>query len=164
VAKFPKIDSPCPLDSDAQARIAGHCGRCDKSVHRLDGMDEAQRRAFMRQATQPVCVSYRLPVAAAAALALTMAGAVHAGVPEGGATTVQATVQTAAQVLPDQDAAGHVPATTTTTADALKALDDGKPLEILVLGGITRPGDAEWADDDTSLPELPVVHERQSAE
>jgi len=77
MARFPIIDSPCPLPQDELAGIAGHCGRCGKTVHSLDGMDDAERSAFMSKARGPICVSYRLPMRiGAAALALALAAPV----------------------------------------------------------------------------------------
>jgi len=62
MALFPKIDQACPLGIDAQKRIDGYCGHCSKHVQALDGMDDAERGAFLRNATGPVCVSYRVPL------------------------------------------------------------------------------------------------------
>src|SRR5688572_11345871 len=76
MARFPKIDQPCPLDSETQRRIQGDCGRCGKTVHCLDGKSDAERTEFMRRASGPVCVSYRLGIGAA--LALSLAGPVVA--------------------------------------------------------------------------------------
>jgi len=61
MALFPKIDQPCPLGIDAQKRIGGYCSRCDKGVHALDAMTDAERRALLRDARGSICVSYRTP-------------------------------------------------------------------------------------------------------
>ena len=47
MALVPRIDQSCPLGVDEQRRIAGHCKVCDTTVHALDGMDEAARRALL---------------------------------------------------------------------------------------------------------------------
>jgi hypothetical protein len=76
MARFPIIDGPCPLPPEELAAIAGDCGHCGKTVHSLDGMDDAERSAWMSKASGKVCVSYRLPLRIAAALALSVASPV----------------------------------------------------------------------------------------
>ena len=84
MALFPKIDQPCPLGSDELKRINGHCGRCNKTVHSLDGMTDEQRLAFVRNVKGPLCVSYSIPerrhaAGFGAALALSIAAPAFAG-------------------------------------------------------------------------------------
>lgn len=150
--RFPKIDSPCPLDPAAQASIDGHCARCDKAVHCLDDMSEAQRRVFMQKASQPVCVSYRIPAAAAAAaaaaLALTMAGPMQARNPNAAPAIEPAAGQEIASPQPD------IPAQADDAEMEHTELD-----RIVMVGGISKPGEAEWIDGDDSLPELPIVRD-----
>jgi hypothetical protein len=76
MARFPIIDSPCPLGQDEIAGIAGHCRHCGETVHSLDGIDDAERSAFMSRAKGSICVSYRLPMRIGAALALALAAPV----------------------------------------------------------------------------------------
>src|SRR4249919_1007628 len=59
MSRFPIIDSPCPLRI-ANLPQAGrdHCGHCDRQVHNLDGMSNAQRETFMRGCNGKVCVAY----------------------------------------------------------------------------------------------------------
>ena len=76
MARFPIIDGPCPLAPHELAAMDGHCERCGKTVHSLDGMDDANRAAFMREAKGPICVSYRLPVRIGAVLALALSAPV----------------------------------------------------------------------------------------
>jgi hypothetical protein len=138
MACFPKIDQPCPLGIDAQRRIRGHCAHCSKHVQSLDGMDGAARAAYLRAATGPVCVSYRVPRAAilglGAVLVLSSVAPGHAADPVGAGVAVD------------------VPAA---------PVEPGKNDEpVMLMGGVTDPSaaaDAMEADDD--VPELPVVHE-----
>lgn len=133
MAKFPRIESACPLPAEQQRCIGGFCGLCGKSVQRLDDMDDGQRVAWMSQATGPVCVSYRLPrqaITGLAIAALLAAAPSIAGEPDG--TKLE---------VPIEEVAGESPGTS--------------PLTMLVMvGGIAEPGAAEWIDD-TGLPDLP---------
>jgi len=140
MACFPKIDQPCPLGIDAQRRINGFCGHCSKTVHSLDAMGNAERLDFLRAASGPVCVSYRVPRAAAlglgAVLVLSMAAPIHAD-------PVGADIQ-----------ASPVAAGAATTAPP-------PPEEpVMLMGGVSDPKAAAMVDDETDdVPELPVVHE-----
>jgi hypothetical protein len=138
MACFPKIDQPCPLGIDAQRRINGYCGHCSKAVHSLDAMSDAERAGFLRNASGPVCVSYRvrMPRSAAlglgAALALSMAAPGKADPADGNANIAQATA-VAAPAPPDQP-------------------------QVMMMGGISDPGSATLVDEDDAA-ELPIVHE-----
>lgn len=141
MACFPTIDQPCPLGIDAQRRIRGHCAHCSKHVQSLDGMDDAARAVYLRAATGPVCVSYRVPRAAILGLGAVL---VLSSVAPGHADPVGAGVAVAA----------------TPAVDAQKKDDE----PILMMGGVSDPAaaaDAMDADDD--VPELPVVHEPADA-
>ena len=150
MAVFPRIDRPCPLDAAQRRDVAGghcgHCGHCGKTVHDLDGMSDPERVQFMRKANGPVCISYSLT---AAALALSMAGPAIATDQEGSGKAAPAAIVTAAS--PAQDAQ----ATPVPIASEIKSLPAQAGTE-LFLGGVENPADAQWIDDDTSLPELPV--------
>ena len=61
-SKLP-ITGPCPIDLDAigfdRSSRAAHCTHCDKRVHNLSNMTQAEARAFLREvAGQKLCVSY----------------------------------------------------------------------------------------------------------
>lgn len=133
MARFPKIDRPCPLTPAEQRRIDGHCSRCGCTVHSLDGMDDAARSARLRAASGPMCVSYRLAAGLGAALALSIAGPAAAG-----------------PVEADETVDAAPPAT-----DAVKLSVDPGFLEYIFVGGVDRPEDATWIDDGT-LPDLPT--------
>lgn len=138
---FPSIDTPCPLDADAQRAIDGHCSHCDRHVHRLDEMSACERRALFAQATGPICVSYRRP----APRRLGRIGAVIA------ATLITSAVQ----------AGDPAPPSSPTVVEALQAVKDdpdeaGDALDVLILGGIRAP-QALLEDEDAALPELPEL-------
>lgn len=151
MARVPRIDSPCPLSRAEQLRIDGRCGRCNKHVHALDGLDERQRRALFAAARGPLCVSYRVPAYRTPAMAVAMAAMITAGAAVAGQDcdevapalqSVQSTAQ--AQVINLQDEA------------ASERLDT-----IVMTGGVTSPEDADWVDDG-SLADLPTVVETES--
>lgn len=155
MARYPKIDQPCPLDIDAQKRIQGDCSRCGKTVHCLDDKSDAERAEFMRKANGPVCVSYRLTAGIGAALALSLAGPVMAAdqASAGSPATLMANQTGQLQGL-NPAATPPAPQSPVPTNEA-SALDD----EVLFLGGISKPGEVEWADTESDLPELPVRRE-----
>lgn len=71
MAVFPRIQGPCPYKDDLSAVMDGDtCRVCRRPVVDLNGMTDAGRRAFMAGCEGEVCVTYRLPVAAAVAAAL----------------------------------------------------------------------------------------------
>lgn len=143
MARFPRIENTCPLPAEQQRCVAGFCGQCGKSVQSLDDMDDGQRAAWMDQATGPVCVSYRLPRPALAGLA------------------VAALLAAAPAVAGSPDAAQEKGATVEAVADAP---DEANPLLMIVMvGGISEPGTAEWIDD-SGLAELPQRHVEGSLE
>lgn len=78
MAIFPKIQSPCPYRAQLSSLMDGDmCRMCKREVLSLDGMDDAQRAAFL-SGCEEVCVSYRLPLgklAAATAIAFAAAAA-----------------------------------------------------------------------------------------
>jgi hypothetical protein len=138
----PRIDTPCPLDADAQRAIDGHCSHCDKHVHRLDGLSVCERRALFANATGPICVSYRKP----APRRVGRIGAVIA------ATLITSVVQAGDPSRPST--------TTTTVAEALQTVkedpdESADELDVLIMGGIRAP-QALLDEEDVTLPELPV--------
>ena len=128
MARFPIIERPCPLGQKERAGISGHCGVCGKTVHSLDGMDDAGRSALLSQAKGAICVIYRLPLKIA--LALSLAGPAFA--------------QDSPPPPPCEVAGGP-------------AAEQPEKEEIVVTGGTVRdPADAQWTEDLT-LPELPTA-------
>jgi hypothetical protein len=143
---MPRIDTPCPLDADAQRAIDGHCSHCDRHVHRLDAMSACERRALFANATGPICVSYRRPV--------------PRRVGRIGAVIAATLITTAAQ------AGDPPPPPPPTVADALQAMKESPDasdeiLDVLVLGGIRAP-QALLEEEDATQPEPPELPVRNA--
>jgi hypothetical protein len=142
MARFPIIDDPCPLGQDELAAIAGHCGACGKTVHSLDGMDDAERSAFMSQAKGAICVSYRLPMRIGAALALVLAAPVFGqDSPPAGSSVEQTVAPCETQAAPEV---------------RRRAPED------IVVGSVRERSNAQWTED-MSLPELPTAPDDSAA-
>jgi len=148
MALFPIIDSPCPLSQLELSGIAGHCGRCGKMVHALDGMDDADRSALMRQAKRPTCVSYRLPIAVGAALALSLAAPVLAHDASAESPRHQAIAVPAHGDSPVSKTPAVAPADTQPKPP--------EPMYVITAGGVHVPAASKWTED-RSLPELPTA-------
>ena len=167
MARFPKIDTPCPLDATAREVVQGQCHVCHHEVHSLDGLDEAARRALLASANGPVCVKYRVPAAsrptagmgrmiAATLIGAGLAGAAHAGTPpeDAGAPPPTVGVPVASPLAPPAPPAMSPVA----PADRID-LAEGEDFDVIIMGGVSTPGAAEWIDlvDNSGLPELPMV-------
>lgn len=144
MAMFPKIQSPCPYQANLAAIMDGDmCRMCKREVVDLTAMSDAGRVAFFSNCETEVCVSYRVPIRSALGVAALAAAAVAA-------------LPAAAQDSP-------APATEVTVAAASAddaPLADGEDMAIIV-GGIRKPQAVEFvaADDDATVPEMPVVYE-----
>jgi hypothetical protein len=192
MARFPKIDQPCPLGIDEQRRSVGYCARCEKSVYDLTAFDDDARVAFMREKNGPLCVSYRVPRAVparhvgaglGAALAISVLTAhpamaaesrlpVLAGVDESSQSSAEQapTIETAATPAKPKCRDGEGEDSSTGNADV-----GGAPLETITLtGGVNDPAQAHFVDDselselpmlreDAAMAALPIEHERANA-
>jgi hypothetical protein len=91
---FPKIQSPCPYQSQFAAIMDGDmCRMCNRQVFDLTAMDDDGRIAFFAGCKEEVCVSYRLPLHPAIAAAALAASAV--GLPSAAAAQEQVITVTA---------------------------------------------------------------------
>ncbi len=63
---FPKISSPCPLQS-IQLPESGNfnCSACKREVHDLSLLSEETRMEFLQSCSGKVCVSYKVKMTAA---------------------------------------------------------------------------------------------------
>ena len=154
MTRIPVVESPCPIAGKGlPAGATEHCARCDRSVHNLDRMSQRERQDFMSSCSGKVCVAYtvRLPIrhrglavaslAAAAALALPAA----ATPPSDGAE-------------PPVGAMSPLP----TSAGATPHLPNCNDFyfEEIIVGGVSRGDQAEWADDGKNAPpELPTIED-----
>lgn len=142
----PRIETPCPLGPAEQRAVDGHCGHCDREVHRLDGLGDAARRELFATASGPLCVSYRAP---------RRVGRIGIAI---AATLITASAYAADPV--EQRTAGPRPAAQTDRAapptgtriqrEAPNELD-----EVLIVGAVEDPQDAR-VPEDTSVPALPT--------
>lgn len=128
MAKYPKIDKPCPYKSDLSAIMEGDmCRMCNRRVIDLHPLSDQERVAFLSDCKEEVCVSYRFPIRAAAAALLA-------------AAAVAAPMSAAAQDRDDMD--------------------------VIVVGGITDPKQAQYvsdSDEDAAVAEAPVIYEDAAA-
>jgi hypothetical protein len=144
---FPKIQSPCPYkDRLAEVMDGEYCRMCRRSVVDLTGFTSDERVAFLAGCEEEVCVSYRLPRAAVGAAALA-------------AAALAVPTAAAAQDAPAVAAAPEAP-----VAEALAEVDAGSAYDesvMVMVGGIKDPRNVEFAsiDEDSAVPELPVVYE-----
>lgn len=143
MAKFPRIDSPCPYKSNLAAVMDGDfCRMCERNVFDLGAMSEGERAAFLAGCAGEVCVSYRIPLRPALAAAALAAAAL--------AFPTAAAAQEA-----------DVAAVETALADDLGEAE-GDWSEMITVGGIKDPSKADLIEmEDVSIPELPVVYEEE---
>lgn len=129
MARFPKIDSPCPYKSQLSAVLDGDfCRMCKRDVFDLSGWSDGERAAFLSGCETEVCVRYTLPIRPAIAAAALAMAAVAA------------------------------PAHAQDTAAAAASVPDVE-LDQIIVGGIKDPKNARLVEDpaDAALPQLPVV-------
>jgi hypothetical protein len=75
MAKFPRINSLCPLSQSELGKFENSfCRHCRRTVHNLDHMEDSERAEFMEQCKGTVCVSYTVKAATVAA-AMAFSGA-----------------------------------------------------------------------------------------
>ena len=131
MARFPRIDSPCPLSAAELSRSGDFdCTHCHRHVHDLSALDEAGIRAFLAACEGPVCVRYARPRRlAATALA--------------SAALVTSPLAAAAQ------------------GESAEAVAECMEVAVITVGGIENPREAEFeeadAAEDAALPQLPVI-------
>jgi predicted Fe-S protein YdhL (DUF1289 family) len=142
MARFPKIQSPCPYKADLAAIMDGEfCRMCKRQVFDITDWTDGERVDFLAGCKEEVCVSYRIvrPALAAAALAAV-------ALPT--AAAAQTTAPAPAPVV-------------AVTADEIG--DAGQEVEITG-GGITDPGNVEFLSEDelAAIPEAPVTYEDEA--
>jgi hypothetical protein len=83
MARVPVITSPCPVRfKSAPQSGKDFCGQCQRRVHDLDGMNDAQRAVFFASCSGEVCVSFSVKRAVTAvAASVLVGGAVFAAEP-----------------------------------------------------------------------------------
>lgn len=132
MARFPKIDSPCPYKSQLAAVMDGDfCRMCKRDVFDLSGWSDDARAAFLSGCESEVCVRYTLPlrpaIAAAALAAAALVAPAHA----------QDVAPAAMAAVPDEE------------------------YDQIIVGGIKDPKNAKLVQiedpADAAVPELPIV-------
>ncbi|MCA1748781.1 MAG: hypothetical protein LC634_04375 [Sphingomonadales bacterium] len=131
MARFPKVQSPCPYRDRLAAVMEGDfCRMCKRQVHDLTAMSDGERSDFLARCSDEICVSYSLrpavaAVAMAAAVALPSAASAQDGSP--------------------------FPTLGTPTPASL----------YIIVGGIKDLDAVEYVEDgtDDELAELPVTYE-----
>lgn len=137
MARFPRIQSPCPNKARLSEVMDGDfCRACDRTVIDLTHMREEEKEALMKATTGKICVSYR-PALVAAAMAAAMAA------------------------LPVA-AADDISISTSADVSFQEPVDDYYDDEIVV-GGITDAKKADYVEvkADADVPELPVIEEEK---
>lgn len=130
---FPKIQSPCPYKGKFADIMQGNqCRLCKREVVDLTQMASAQRKEFLSACDTEVCVSYR--VGAKSALAAMAMSTI--------AVPTAASAQSAQAGLGAQ--AGADPAAETQAAGEA---EEHPELMWIIVGGMRKPGDAEWVED-----------------
>jgi predicted Fe-S protein YdhL (DUF1289 family) len=151
MAIFPRVQSPCPYESDLASVMDGDmCRMCERRVFDLSFMSDEERMAFLAGCTGEICVSYRLPfrpalaaAAMAAALALPSAAAAQEQAPSAGEAAIEAI-----------------------TADEMSVEEAAMQEQWIIVGGIKDLGKLEFVEEpaDAAIPELPIVYEDAAAE
>lgn len=140
MTRVPVITSPCPLRwTSAPQAGKDFCGHCQRRVHNLDGLSDAERVAFLSGCSGKVCVFYtvRRPKAVATTLGLGLA---------------------AAGVI----AAGAAPAEEWRTENPIAGeYCDPMITEVVITGGTEAGMKLEWVDEAEaqapSAPDLPEI-------
>jgi len=153
MALVPKITSPCPLRFGAMpSEGQDFCGKCERRVHNLDGMNEGQRREFFASCGGDVCVAYTVQWPQRLARSL-RAGA------------VAAIALSASSMALAQDATPGQPATSAPIEDVVTGpyCDPNRGLESITVGGVQ--GAPEWVDDsELARQEAPEIGEIDAAQ
>ena len=81
---FPTFRRPCPYQADLSAVMDGDwCRMCGQQVHDITDLSDAARAAVLGRCDGAICVSYRVPVAMAAAALAVSAAAPATAAPHG---------------------------------------------------------------------------------
>jgi hypothetical protein len=166
MARVPLIDSPCPLRATSMPSAGrDHCGHCDRQVHNLDGMNTAQREAFLKSCTGKVCVAYTVHRRATGRNAAIGATLVASLAGSGMAMAQQAPAQppapTAQAPLIDITATDTHSVLATEQAQQSSMASAGQTFLTVTVGGINDASQARWADqselseqEQQALPEI----------
>lgn len=179
MAVFPRIQSPCPYkDRLGEVMQGDFCRMCERQVHDITAMSDAERIALVAGCKDEICVSYSLT--AKTALAAAALGAAF-GMP------AAAAAQDASAAVEDESYSMEIivgglkapkdvawveakrPAnlaelpvvyeTGTSDATPAPAAEEEDDVIIIVAGGLRKPAEGGDQDQPTDLARLPVIEE-----
>lgn len=146
MARFPVIESPCPIAGKSlPAGATEHCSQCDRSVHNLNLMNEGERIAFMKSCSGKVCVAYtfRIPASSFRKRALTAAALTAMAL-----TALPAAAQ-------DSPVVGQSPVG---DPNGLPHCDEY--IDVMEIGGVTKGDEATWVEDGKDAPpDMPTIED-----
>jgi hypothetical protein len=165
MSRFPLVQDPCPYKGPIADILAGdHCRLCQREVHDLTHMSEAERMALVAgcQDAEGLCVRYTVRAGSAVAAAmLGVAGFVAAPAMAQSAEAPAAIEQSAAAPAEPAETAPAAEAASDYAEDY--AYDEG---DVIIVGGLRKTDQAEWHSDEDAdkakapkRPALPVITE-----
>ncbi len=143
MARFPKIQSPCPYKANLADYLEHDvCRMCKRQVHNLSAMSDSQRENFLSSCSEQVCVTYKLPARAMLGAALI-------------ATSLQYAPAAASEFAHSGDNGPWL------SSAAAQAVQDCDSLEVIMVGGIKNMSEAQYIDTEADLrtPEIPVIYD-----
>jgi hypothetical protein len=149
MALFPVVESPCPAGKGVPTGASEHCSLCERSVHNLDRMSDRERREFMGACSAKVCVAYtvRMPRRSRTLGVTALAAVALASLP-------------AAADTPDSPATADPPMGAMSPVPGREALPNCDEMELVIVGGVAKGDQAEWADDGKDAPpDLPTIED-----
>lgn len=165
MSRFPLVQDPCPYKGPIADILAGdQCRLCQRAVHDLTSMNEADRRALVAGCRDAEGLCVRYTVRAGSAVAAAMLGVA-------GFVAVPAMAQSAQAPAPVQQEApaaqGSAPSAQTPASEAATdyADDEFGEGDWIIVGGLRKPEFAQWhsgEDDKDKTPQrrtLPVITE-----
>jgi hypothetical protein len=125
---FPRVQSPCPYKGKFADIMQGNqCRLCKREVVDITDMTDEARKSFLDACDTEVCISYRV-----------------------GAKSALAAMAMSAVAVPTAAAAQDSEEPATTTEDGAAAEIEEyfyDPSMVIVVGGMKKPGEAEWLKD-----------------
>jgi hypothetical protein len=160
MARVPVISSPCPLRWANQPQPGrDFCGQCQRRVHNLDLMSEADRTAFLNACSGDVCVSYtvRRTRSIPAALSIGVMALTTSTAALAEENSSAAAAPETAKFNWGQPTGAECPPTRT----QLAGTTDHDLIEIIVMEGGVKAGEQlQWIDEsEANVPDKAVLPE-----
>lgn len=177
MALFPRIQSPCPYkDQLGEVMQGDFCRMCERQVHDITAMSDAERIALVSGCKDEICVSYSLT--AKTALAAAALGAAFGMPAAAAAQDASAAVEDEAYSMEiivgglkaPKDVAwveakrpanlAELPVVYETgSGDATPTAEEEEEVIIVVAGGLRKPAGGEDQGQPKDLARLPVIEE-----